>query len=68
MPTKKTSERTLARLTVDRPGAMSPGEILTLVCWLRKQARDLEADPKAYTAAGRFTARVIRSDKGLEAR
>lgn len=70
---KRTSDfapslRTLARLTLDKPGAYTQGELLSVVCWLRKQAADLERDWQKYDDTGRFTARVIRNASGLVAK
>ena len=69
---KRTSDfapslRTLARLTMDRPGLFTTGEALSVVCWLRMQANILERDRKALRTSGRFTARVIRDASGLVA-
>lgn len=59
------SPRTVARLTLDKPGAYTAGELLSVVSWLRMHADDLERDWQKYNNTGRFTARVIRDSKGL---
>jgi hypothetical protein len=62
------SLRTLARLTLDRPGAFTQGELLAVTSWLEKQARDLRSFGEGLTKTGRFTARVMRTANGLEAK
>lgn len=69
---KRTSDfapslRTLARLTLDKPGLFTQGELLAVTSWLRKQANLLETDHKWLRTSGRFTARVIRDADGLVA-